>query len=58
MALQSEINPRLNICARTAGGSIIMLPSSRKDFDNPETARDLERYVASPGFPSKRRVAC
>ncbi len=35
MALQSEINPRLlNIMRELAGGSIIMLPSSEKDFDN------------------------
>ena len=24
---------------------------------NPDTAADLERYVASPGYPSRRRVA-
>src|SRR5438105_4329652 len=35
MALQSEINPRLlNIMRDLAGGSIIMLPSSIKDFEN------------------------
>ena len=54
MALQSEINPRLlNIMRDLAGGSIIMLPSSVKDFENPEIAADLERYIASPGFPSR-----
>jgi 4-hydroxyphenylacetate 3-monooxygenase len=58
MALQSEINPRLlNIARELAGGSIIMLPSTAKDFDNPEIAADLERYVASPGFPSRARTA-
>src|SRR5215831_12325384 len=37
MALQSEINPRLmNTVRELAGGSIIMLPSTAKDFDNPE----------------------
>src|SRR5437667_2229937 len=40
-----------------AGGSIIMLPSSEKDFANPTTAADIERYIASPGFTSKERVA-
>src|SRR6185436_9925973 len=58
MALQSEINPRLNNALRElAGGSIIMLPSSIKDFHNPATAADIERYIASPGFTSKERVA-
>src|SRR5438876_12215496 len=40
-----------------AGGSIIVLPSSEKDFANPTTAADIERYIASPGFTSKERVA-
>jgi 4-hydroxyphenylacetate 3-monooxygenase len=58
MALQSEINPRLlNMARELAGGSIIMLPSAAKDFDNPEIAADLERYIASPGFPSRARTA-
>jgi 4-hydroxyphenylacetate 3-monooxygenase len=58
MSLQSEINPRLNNTLRElAGGSIIMLPSSIKDFQNPATAADIERYIASPGFTSKQRVA-
>jgi len=58
MSLQAEINPRLNNTLRElAGGSIIMLPSSIKDFQNPATAADIERYIASPGFSSKERVA-
>jgi 4-hydroxyphenylacetate 3-monooxygenase len=58
MALQSEINPRLmDIVRELAGGSIIMLPSSLKDFQSPDVATDLERYIASPGFPSRERVA-
>ncbi len=58
MALQADLNPRIIDLARDlSGGAMIMLPSSRLDYDNPETAGDLERYVASPGFPSRRRVA-
>ena len=58
MALQSEINPRLlNMVRELAGGSIIMLPSTAKDFDTPEIAADLERYIASPGFASRERTA-
>jgi 4-hydroxyphenylacetate 3-monooxygenase len=57
MALQSEINPKLlNIARELAGGSIIMLPSTSRDFDNPVIAADLERYIASPGFPSRLRT--
>lgn len=58
MALQSELNPRLIDMARElSGGAMIMLPSSIKDFENPVTAADLERYIASPGIPSRERVA-
>jgi 4-hydroxyphenylacetate 3-monooxygenase len=57
MALQSEINPKLlNIARELAGGSIIMLPSAASDFDNPEMAADLDRYIASPAFPSRLRT--
>lgn len=58
MSLQSEINPKLlNMARELAGGSMIMLPSSIQDFESPEVAADLERYIAPPGFPSKQRVA-
>jgi 4-hydroxyphenylacetate 3-monooxygenase len=58
MALQSDLNPRLIDLARDlSGGAMIMLPSSLHDYENPETARELERYVASPGYTSMRRVA-
>jgi 4-hydroxyphenylacetate 3-monooxygenase len=58
MSLQSEINPRIiDIARELSGGAMIMLPSSVRDFDNPEIAADLERYVASPGFTARERVA-
>jgi 4-hydroxyphenylacetate 3-monooxygenase len=58
MALQSDLNPKLMDIARDlSGGAMIMLPSSHLDYENPETAKDLERYVASPGYPSRSRVA-
>jgi 4-hydroxyphenylacetate 3-monooxygenase len=57
MALQADLNPKLIDMARDlSGGAMIMLPSSHLDFENPETAGDLERYVASPGYPSRERV--
>ena len=58
MALQPDINPKmLNIARELAGGAMIMLPSSVKDFESPEIASDLERYIASPGFKAKDRIA-
>ncbi len=58
MSLQSEINPRIiDIARELSGGAMIMLPSSVRDFDNPEIAADLERYVSSPGFTARERVA-
>jgi 4-hydroxyphenylacetate 3-monooxygenase len=58
MALQPDINPKLIDMARDlSGAAMIMLPSSHLDYKNPETARDIERYIASPGYPSKQRVA-
>jgi 4-hydroxyphenylacetate 3-monooxygenase len=57
MSLQSEINPRLvEIARELAGGAMIALPSSVKDFANPEAAADFERYVHSPGYAAKERV--
>jgi 4-hydroxyphenylacetate 3-monooxygenase len=58
MALQSELNPKMvDIMRELSGGSMIMLPSSERDYDNPAIAQDLERYVASPGSTSRERVA-
>ena len=58
MALQSELNPKLlNMARELAGGSMIMLPSSVRDLENPEIAADLERYTSSPGVPSRDRIA-
>jgi 4-hydroxyphenylacetate 3-monooxygenase len=34
-----------------------MLPSSSRDFETPGIAGDLERYIASPGFPARQRTA-
>ncbi|MSQ73400.1 MAG: 4-hydroxyphenylacetate 3-hydroxylase [Betaproteobacteria bacterium] len=58
MALQSEMNPRMiNTIRELAGGALIMQPSSERDFDNPETAADIERYVHSAGYSARERVA-
>src|SRR5579883_915839 len=58
MALQSELNGRmLEIIRELAGAAFITLPSSEADFDNPEIAADLERYMRSATTDAKSRVA-
>jgi 4-hydroxyphenylacetate 3-monooxygenase len=58
MALQSETNPQMiDIVRELSGAAMISLPSSVKDFDNPETARDMERFMRSGGADARERVA-
>src|SRR6266508_1698030 len=58
MALQSELNGRmLEIVRELAGSAMITLPSSVEDFANPETARDVERYMRSASSDARTRVA-
>ncbi len=58
MSMQSELNGRmLETIRELAGAAMITLPSSARDFDNPEMARDLERYMQSATTPAKERVA-
>src|SRR5262245_47432408 len=58
MALQSELNGRmLEIIRELAGSAMITLPSSRDDFDNPDMAPDIERYMRSASTDAKSRVA-
>ncbi len=58
MALQAEHYPRMiDMVRELAGGSLIMQPSSAADFDNPEIAADLERYVHSANATAPERVA-
>jgi 4-hydroxyphenylacetate 3-monooxygenase len=58
MALQAEINPRMvDMLREMSGGAMILQPSSARDFDNPEIARDLERYMRSAHAESRERIA-
>jgi 4-hydroxyphenylacetate 3-monooxygenase len=58
MALQSELNGRmLEIIRELAGSAFITLPSSAADFESPQTAPDIERYMRSASSDAKRRVA-
>ena len=58
MALQSELNGRmLEIIRELTGAAMITLPSSVHDFESPDTAPDMERYMRSASSDAKDRVA-
>jgi len=58
MALQSEFNGRmLEKIRELAGASMITLPSSARDFDNPAMAADIARYMQSGKSDANTRVA-
>jgi 4-hydroxyphenylacetate 3-monooxygenase len=58
MALQSEINPRaIDIVRELTGSAMITLPSSLADFENAETAEDVNRYYRSAASCARDRVA-
>jgi 4-hydroxyphenylacetate 3-monooxygenase len=58
MALQSELNGRmLETVRELTGAAMITLPSSLKDFENPDTAGDVERYMRSASSDAKSKVA-
>ena len=57
MALQSQINPHMiDIVRELTGAAMITLPSSFKDFDNPESGPDIERYFVSGKMGARDRV--
>jgi 4-hydroxyphenylacetate 3-monooxygenase len=58
MAMQSELNGRmLEIIRELAGAAMITLPSSATDFDNPDMAQDIERYMRSASSDARKRMA-
>jgi 4-hydroxyphenylacetate 3-monooxygenase len=58
MALQSQINPHvIDIVRELTGAGMITLPSSKKDFDHPQAAKDIERYFRSASVGARERVA-
>ena len=57
MALQGQINPHMiDIVRELTGAAMITLPSSARDFDNPESAADIERYFVSGKMGARERV--
>ncbi len=58
MALQSQINPHMiDIVRELTGAGMITLPSSEKDYGNPQAARDIERFFQSASMGAKERIA-
>jgi 4-hydroxyphenylacetate 3-monooxygenase len=58
MALQSQINPHMiDIVRELTGAGMITLPSSQKDFENPQAAKDIERFFQSASVGAKERIA-
>jgi 4-hydroxyphenylacetate 3-monooxygenase len=57
MALQSQINPHMiDIVRELTGAAMITLPSSTKDFSNPQAGPDIERYFVSSHLGARDRV--
>lgn len=57
MTQQSRMYPEfLDIIRELAGGGFIQLPSSVADFDNPEMAGVIEKYIRSPNMAADERV--
>jgi 4-hydroxyphenylacetate 3-monooxygenase len=58
MALQSQINPHMiDIVRELTGAGMITLPSSEKDYANPQAARDIDRFFQSASVSARDRIA-
>jgi 4-hydroxyphenylacetate 3-monooxygenase len=58
MAMQSEFNGRmLEMVRELVSSSVISQPSSVEDFDNPEAAPMIERYMRSGSMDARSRTA-
>ena len=58
MAMQSEFNGRmLEMIRELVSSSVISQPSSVDDFDNPEIAPMIERYMRSGSMDARSRTA-
>jgi 4-hydroxyphenylacetate 3-monooxygenase len=57
MALQATINPHMiDIVRGLSGAAMIALPSSDKDYENPQAAADIDRYFQSASTNARDRV--
>jgi 4-hydroxyphenylacetate 3-monooxygenase len=57
MSLQAKLYSRMiQLLRELSGGGLVQLPSSLHEFENPDTAADIRRFVQSPGLVSEARV--
>lgn len=57
MGLQAQLYPKMiHVLRELAGGGVLQVPSSVYEFENPDTAADIERYVQSAGLKALDRV--
>lgn len=55
--IQTDVYPRvIGLVRELCGGGLIQLPSSRDDYSNKLIAPLIEKFVQSPGMPSRERV--
>ena len=58
MAMQAEFNGRMiEMIRELVSSSVISVPSSAADFDNPEIAPSIERYMRSGSMDARSRTA-
>ncbi len=57
MGLQAELYPRiLHVLRELVGAGVLQVPSSSRELKNPETRKDMETYIRSPGSTSEERI--
>ena len=57
MGQQADVYPRaLHLLRHLAGGGVLQVPDSYREYLNPETAPDIKRYIRSTGVGSEDRV--
>src|SRR5581483_1879269 len=57
MGMQAQLYPRLiQILRELAGGGLLQVPSSVREFQDEEMAADIRRFIQSPQTPAEVRV--
>ncbi len=57
MGLQAELYPRiLHLLRELVGAGVLQVPSSSQELLNPETRKDMDTYIKSPGYSSEERI--
>ncbi len=57
MGLQAELYPKiLHLMRELVGAGVLQVPSSSQELLNPETRKDMDTYIKSPGYTSEERI--